>query len=54
MPSHGSRYDAGGSILAGPAVQALPHLALARSDAGDIVVDPGSTVDPGQRLPVAT
>jgi cytochrome b6-f complex iron-sulfur subunit len=52
-PCHGSRYDAGGSILAGPAVRALPHLALAWSDAGDIVVDPGSTVDPGQRLPLA-
>lgn len=51
-PCHGSRYDTGGSVLTGPALQGLPHLALAWSDAGDIVVDPGRTADWGQRLPL--
>mgnify|MGYP005834354535 FL=1 len=47
---HGSRFDAGGAPLGGPAPRPLLALAVAWDEEGQLVVDPGRPAEPGARL----
>lgn len=47
---HGSRFDAGGAPLGGPAPRPLLALAVAWDEEGQLVVDPGRSAEPGARL----
>jgi cytochrome b6-f complex iron-sulfur subunit len=47
---HGSRFDAGGAPLGGPAPRPLPALAIAWNKEGQLMVDPGRSAEPDARL----
>ncbi len=46
-PCHGSKFDAGGNVLGGPAPRALKWLAVSQAADGSIVVDKKREVEPG-------
>jgi Rieske Fe-S protein len=46
---HGSRFDANGAVVQGPARQDLPHYALAIDDQGTIRVDTDTEVAASER-----
>jgi Rieske Fe-S protein len=50
---HGSRFDAVGNVLRGPAGAPLAHFAVSADASGLITVHTGSEVDPGTRLTLA-
>lgn len=47
---HGSRFDAGGAPLGGPASRPLPALAVAWDEQGQLVIDPGRSTGSDARL----
>jgi len=49
-PCTGSRFDAEGRNLSGPARRPLDHLALSVDEGGQVVVEPGHTTSPAARL----
>jgi cytochrome b6-f complex iron-sulfur subunit len=49
-PCHGSRFATDGTPLAGPASQALPHLALNLNDKGLVEVNLDQVVEPDFRI----
>ncbi|MCB8967599.1 MAG: Rieske 2Fe-2S domain-containing protein [Chloroflexota bacterium] len=51
-PCHGSRFRVDGSVLHGPALQALPHVALSRTAEGLLRVDLTQQVAATERLAV--
>jgi cytochrome b6-f complex iron-sulfur subunit len=48
---HGSRFDAAGTVVTGPASQPLPYLDLHWDSSGQLVVDRAKKVDRTFRLP---
>ena len=51
-PCHGSRYDAQGNVLGGPAPRALSFMQVEQDRRGRLVVDLGKPVDPEHRTKV--
>lgn len=49
-PCHGSCYDESGNVLSGAATKNLPWYQLQKDPDGQIVVEQGRLVDPGQKL----
>ncbi|MHC4406973.1 MAG: QcrA and Rieske domain-containing protein [Planctomycetota bacterium] len=47
-PCHGSKFDADGIVLEGPAPRALPWLAVSQAADGTLLVDRGKEVAPGE------
>lgn len=51
-PCHGSRYDAEGKVVAGPAPASLPFVRVDQDRRGRLVVDLGAPVDADHRTKV--
>jgi Rieske Fe-S protein len=49
---HGSRFDANGNVVSGPAPSALDHFAVSVEGSGNLTIHGGQVVDAGQRLAV--
>jgi Rieske Fe-S protein len=52
-PCHGSKFSAGGDVVAGPAPRALPWLSVSQTPDGSIVVDKSKEVAAGNFFHVA-
>lgn len=50
-PCHGSKFDAAGRVVSGPAPRGLPWLAVSQAADGSLVVDKNNEVSPAQVYP---